>query len=214
VPRLNTNLRQLIDLGGDALGPPLAQSPTLLTQAGKRGAELAALLTQKNGFLAFEGALQVFPVGPVSEGYDLERWNSIELWRQAYGDMADDALFFAEDIFGEQFCIRDDHIHRFNPETGQSKEIAYTLREWAERILVNYSMETGYILAHTWQQQHGPLPLGARLVPPIPFVAGGNHEIDNLVAIDAVEGMLFRADIARQIRDLPDGSRIRLVIKE
>jgi hypothetical protein len=75
-------------------------------------------------------------------------------------------------------------------------------------------METGYWLAHEWQVRHGRLPLTQRLFPKTPFVAGGAYAIDNLYAGEVVEGMRFRGYFANQIRDLPDGARIRLRVME
>jgi hypothetical protein len=46
----------------------------------------------------------------------------------------------------------------------------------------------------------------------VPFVLGGEFVLDNLYLAVAVEGMRFRADIASQIKELPDGAQIRLNI--
>jgi hypothetical protein len=102
-------------------------------------------------------------------------------------------------------------MDRFNPETGNIEVVATSLEGWAERILADYTVETGWPLAHEWQRRYGPLPVQERLIPKIPFVLGGAYDTDNLYAIDAVKGMRFRADIARQIRDLPDGTQVKLL---
>lgn len=62
--------------------------------------------------------------------------------------------------------------------------------------------------------RHGVLVEGQRLVPKLPFVAGGEFEVDNLYAADAVEGMRARGNLAVQIRDLPDGAQISYRIVE
>jgi hypothetical protein len=41
-------------------------------------------------------------------------------------------------------------------------------------------------------------------------VAGGEFSIDNLLAMNESKGMEYRADIANQIRELPDGAKIRM----
>ncbi|MGD9644213.1 MAG: hypothetical protein AB7U73_00785 [Pirellulales bacterium] len=41
---------------------------------------------------------------------------------------------------------------------------------------------------------------------------GGDYVLENLYALDDVKGMRFRASIANQIRDLPDGTKIRFRI--
>lgn len=74
------------------------------------------------------------------------------------------------------------------------------------------AIETGYPLASEWQALHGPLPEGKRLLPKIPFVLGGAYDVDNLYAADALAGMKFRADIWKQLRDLPEGAKVELRI--
>src|SRR5215831_3621378 len=69
---------------------------------GPLGQQLDTLLHQCNGFYAFESALHVFPAAAHLENtkeIPLNRWNSFELWRFEYGDLADRMLFFAEDAF-------------------------------------------------------------------------------------------------------------------
>ena len=213
--KLGADINNLLHLAGPPLGPPLQKLPREIDwQADLQTAQLGHLLLRRNGFFVFESALHLFPLAATSAGYDLLSWNSMETWRLAYGDAVQDDLFFAEDIFGEQFAIRDGCIWRFNPETGESEEVAATLEAWASQILADYAAETGYPLAHEWQTQHGPLPPDKRLVPITPFVMGGEFALTNLHALDAVAGMRFRADIARQIRDLPDGSTVHLTVTE
>jgi hypothetical protein len=49
-------------------------------------------------------------------------------------------------------------------------------------------------------------------MPKIPFVMGGEYNIENLWAGDAVQGMRFKGDMALQIRDVPDGGAVKLNI--
>ena len=70
---------------------------------------------------------------------------------------------------------------------------------------------TGYPLAHDWQIRHGNLAFDQRLVPKIPFVMGGTPSVETVYAMDAVRAMRMHGEIAVQIRDLPDGTRVRFV---
>lgn len=81
-------------------------------------------------------------------------------------------------------------------------------------VLGGDELLTGYPVAHEWQARHGALVEGQRLVPRLPFVTGGAFEIDNLCSAHAVEGMRARGSLAVQIRDLPDGAKIRYRIVE
>jgi len=207
-------LQKLIEIGGEALGPANAMPDvaSLASGAAPIANELAELLMQKNGFFAFEAALHVFPWESRGAEVGLQAWNSPDLWIGEYQGMADGCLFFAEDIFGGQFCVGEGGIYQFDPETGEKTKIASGAEEWADAILRDYRVLTGYPLAHQWQQLHGAIAPGYRLVPKVPFVVGGEFEIENLYLLDAVRAMRLRASFAVQIRDLPDGAKIKFTI--
>jgi hypothetical protein len=204
---------ELLEIGGPPLSAVAAHIPSpLLDRAGLRGGELLRLLRSKNGFYAFESALHVIPAGGPSASTDLVEWNGGRLWRAEYGDLAENCLFFAEDVFGNQFCIEDGKMQLFDAETADREVVAEDLRGWAARILEEYETMTGYPLGHKWQSIYGSLESGRRLLPRIPFVAGGEYSVANLYAGDAVEGMRFRGNLARQIHSLPDGAKIQFKI--
>ena len=128
--------------------------------------------------------------------------------------MADSLHCFAEDVFGNQFAVSAGNVVSFDPETGASVVVANDLGEWIDLVLGDYRTWTGYEIAHRWQREHGALALSQRLVPKIPFVLGGSFDTSNLFAIEATEGMLVRASLAVQIRDLPDGTAVEYVVTE
>jgi hypothetical protein len=205
-----TNTDRLISIASDALAPAPSAMPELLCQY-RLGSELFSMLAKKNGFYAFETALHVLPVTS-DPGSGLAGWNSQALWRSGYLDLAEHLFFFAEDIFQDQFCFSPKHdgVLRFHAETGEATLMADSLEEWAGGVLSNYEVETGWPLAHEWQAKNGPLSLGKRLMPKIPFFLGGEYKIDNLWAGDPIKGMRFKADLAIQTRDLPEGARVKL----
>lgn len=210
--KIRRNLYKLLEISSEAL---CQWMPTGLEGQGNLLIDqLFTILSKKNGFIAFERALHFFPSGAMCGAYSLEEWNRFDRWKKEYGDRATDLLCFAEDVFGYQFAIRADKICRFDPETGNSEDIASDMEEWAGLILNNYEVETGYPLAHEWQKRFGQLRIGQQLIPKIPFVLGGEFDISNLYAVEAVRGMHIRANLARQIKDLPDGSKIKFEITE
>ena len=211
-----TRTEKLLSISSEALGAKVDAIHEFLGKYAL-GAELFQMIEAKNGFYAFEHALHVFPLrSDITGTMTLEDWNSDTLWRNAYGGLADGFLFFAEDIFADQFCLsaRQDGILRFSAETGETTLLAESIGRWAELLLSNYKGETGWTLAHEWQSKNGQLQFGQRLHPKIPFVLGGKYQLDNLYADDAVERMLFNGDLATQLKDLPDGAQIRLRVKE
>lgn len=202
------HLAKLVSVASEGLAhqPPRWNSQSVeMDPAGVR--ELSSLLSARNGFYAFESALHVFPAAADAQT-DIGRWNAPSLWRCTYRDLAEGCLFFAEDIFGVQFCFFEGNIWTFDPETGAKDFVAANLSDWAGLVLSDYEMLTGYPLARDWQATHGPIAPGRRLVPKIPFVLGGEYDLENLHALDAVRGMRLRGELAIQIRDLPDGASV------
>ena len=144
----------------------------------------------------------------------ISQWNKSALWKNGYGTELGSSLFFAEDIFGGQFCIRNGAVSYFEPETGEFTAVAATVEDWARWILEEPEVRTGAPIAQAWQRKHGPLKPGKRLLPSVPFVLGGQYEIGNLYEIEDVEGMCFRASIASQLNGVPDGATVELDLKK
>ena len=204
---------KLIRIGGGALSAADPVLPSGLPDlAGSLAAELVEFLQKKNGFYAFEAALHVLPAQAGGPDMGLSDWNSEQLWIHEYGGLAKGLVFFAEDIFGCQFCMKADGIYQFDPETAATERLGSNLDDWADAILHNYSYLTGYPLAHEWQELNGVIAPGFRLVPKQPFFAGGEFSVQNLAPLSAVAAMRMRGRIAVQIKDLPDGAKIELKI--
>ena len=207
-----TNIEKLISISSESLASSAVACPDFL-QAYRRGPELFRMLQRKNGFYAFEFALHVLPLSSNPQT-GLEGWNAPSLWRGEYQDLAEGLFFFAEDALQDQFCLscKDDRILRFHAETGISEPMGNSLDEWAEVILANFRIETGWPLLHEWQERYGPLPPGKRLMPKTPFFLGGEYKLDNLWAGNSLEGMRLKGDLAMQTRNLPNGATVKLNI--
>jgi len=208
---LGTYLRRLIQVAGSPLGsspPPVLK----LDSWGAVGQELAGLLREVNGFYAFESALLVRPMMSASGVLGLFEWNQEDRWKAAYEGLADGTLCFAEDLFGGQFCLSEEAVVMFDPETGEQEHLAASLDGWAQELLEDYETLTAQPLAHAWQASHGLLEAEQRLVPKLPFVLGGAFDVTNLRVGNSTTEMLARASLAMQIRNLPDGASIRLAV--
>lgn len=172
---------------------------------------LNTFLFKSNGLIAFESALIVRPGTAGLSIRDIKTWNDTGLWKSIYEDAAiDSALFFAEDAFGNQYGIFEDRICFLDVETGELEGFADSFEEWADNMLEAYELHTGWNLIHEWQVQNGPIKAEKRLCPKRPFVLGGEYELDNLYAGSTLESVRYRADIARQIKNLPNGAAIQI----
>jgi len=201
-------IERLLSIGSEPLAPKPV-GPSTFLQPQPLGCELFRMLELKNGFYAFESALHVFPLSSEA-GMSLEEWNADSLWRNGYRDLAKGLLFFAEDVFQDQYCVSADGVLRFLSETGEKVFLANSIENWAKKILAGYKGETAWPLARQWQAENGPLPPGKRLMPKIPFFLGGKYSIENFWAGDSVEGMRFKADLSMQTRNFPRGSEVKL----
>lgn len=185
-------------------------SPALSTGAGEGRLIpplLRPLIHARNGFYAFESCLFVRPWGCTVGS--AEWWNASD-WRNLYSEVLAGMWCFAEDIFGFQFAVNEEGFYSFDPETAELRQIATSAMMWAERILVDYDELTGYSMGHAWQLLNGPIGVGRRLAPAIPFVVGGEYSIAALRDKPDLELAQFRAHVYAQIKDLPDGTQLRI----
>jgi|SRR6185437_8911460 len=174
--------------------------------------QLCALLSDKNGFFAFESALLVRPLSYENQPFGITQWNKSDLWKDQYKIDLRHIICFAEDVFGTQFCVKDSLVYSFDPETGRFRKIADSIEGWARWLLDKYQVTTAWPLARQWQTEYGPLEPGMRLLPKVPFVCNGKFSIENLYKLNDTEGMRFRASIANQLIDVPDGASVILKI--
>jgi hypothetical protein len=176
--------------------------------------ELAALLSATNGFAVFNYGVQVFHSGPGGLGPELGSWNDEATWKYAYGGLTDGLLCFGQDLFGVQFAIEHgQRVSTFDPETGDRRTIGESLEDWADWLLAKPDERGVRSFATTWQDEHGPLDHGERLLPRTLFVLGGGYTDDNLMVSDAVTAMRVRGPVAQQVHDLPDGATVRVELR-
>ena len=171
--------------------------------------QLIKLLSLRNGFYAFGKALLFRPMGGNNNcPMNIEKWNHSETWKCYYVDDFKNDIFFAEDIFGIQFAIHLNEIYLFDPETAKWRYLAKTMEEFIKLIIAKPSDFTGDVFESAWEQINGPLHIGCRLIPKIPFVCGGEFEVKNFISLPDEKGMRIRAGISNQIAGIKDGEKI------
>ena len=107
-------IAKLLSLASEPIAGP-QKEPDALDAWGRIGDDLAEMLKQRNGFFAYESALLVRPLRNDGNPCGLLEWNEPGRWRFEYSDSLADALFFAEDVFGGQYCIHRDAVCTFDP---------------------------------------------------------------------------------------------------
>ena len=208
-------MRSALDSLLAAAGPPLARDAPnrAMLSGGIVFDQLYEMLLGRNGYYALEGALLVRSLGTSGGAeFSITEWNTEDLWRQEYGKLTGDLCFFAEDLFGGQFAVDETKVVTFDPETGDVTGLAEDIYGWAGAIVADYRVLTAHPLARAWQEVHGPIPPGHRLMPVQPFSLGGEYHIDNLVARESAQSMRFRGSLARQMQGVPSGTDVRIRI--
>jgi hypothetical protein len=113
----NKNILKLISIGSEPSADPEDEFDfKKLVGSRDLAQELENFYSLKNGFYAFESTLHVFPFTLSGDVLSFQRWNSSDLWRKDYPELGKDTYFFAEDVFGLQFCIKDNNIFVFDGE--------------------------------------------------------------------------------------------------
>jgi hypothetical protein len=171
---------------------------------------LDEVLRWKNGFYAYNRGLHVFGDCDDPPFHSLQRWNAPDGWIKDYGNLAQGLFFFAEDTFGDQFAWDGSQVVRFVAETGEREILNSDLVAFFKALVLDPDGELGLAVLDDWIKVNGPVPEGKHLFPSTPIVLGGSLDPSQIVPIDPFENMRFKADIATQIADVPDGERIRL----
>ena len=196
-------LTELLSVASPALGAPDPALPAWVP------AGLAPLWAQRNGFVAFFSALHVFPAGPHPAGPHPDGLEAVAaVLDEHFGALADGHVAFAQDLFGTLFTWHADGVSTFDPETADSEPLADSLEGWAAELLDEPEGLVGSAFAFDWQERHGALRDGERLVPLLPFVLDGEWEDANLEPRPTLLSLRERAALARVISGLPDGAEV------
>lgn len=186
-------------------GPPLDDGDLL----DRLPANLAGLLRQINGFIQFHGGLHVRGACHQPDWHSLrEAWDGADAFWRLYPAVHQTDVPFAEDCLGDQFLLRDGVTHRLAAETGEVESLGVGLREFFEAVAADpvEFLSLQPLLQH--QQDGGQLEPGQLLAAFPPFCIGESADGVSLTAISTGERRSFLADLATQLRDVPDGGEI------
>lgn len=165
-----------------------------------------------NGGFFFGQSLQVYDLGENKNFNNILSVNTTLV--ENFGDIFKDLFAFAQDIFGNQFVYdqKRDAFAFFCAESGERQSMGNTFSEWLDVFVADRDYYTGQSYEQQWKLQHD-LPFDHRIMPKIPFIIGGDFEVSNFYTSAYPKYHSFNADFAKQIINLPDGQKIKLVIK-
>ena len=122
-----------------------------------------------------------------------------------YESVCPSDILFAQDQVGDQFLLRDGKVFQLSAETGDIELLANSLDDFFIRASEDIEGFLNVGLRHTIQP-------GELLLAYPPFVLRGSGASASLKPVPAGEVILFHADLARRIRDVPDGGQVEFKI--
>ena len=165
-----------------------------------------------NGGFFFNDSLVIYAPTNSHETYCLHRIN--EKINLEFGIISRDKFFFACDVFGNQFCfdLPTGKIYFFNIESGDCEFIADDFIKWIQVMKTSIDYYTGRPFIIKWEEVMGQLNDDERLTAKMPFIIGGEYDLEN-VRVEKFDKILeFCASFAKQIFDLPDKTKVNIKI--
>jgi hypothetical protein len=169
--------------------------------------ELVRILADTNGFILHEGALHVRGACLTPEWHSLRAaWKGPRAFHVLYNDLAPSDIPFAQDQVGDQFLLREGAVHRLSAETAEVEHMADNIQEFFAKVGADIEHFLNVGLSHK-------LEPGQLLQASPPFCLRESASGLSLAAVPASDLILFHADLAKQIRDLPDGTRVEIKVE-
>ena len=166
--------------------------------------ELFQILSKKNGFYCFETALHFYSADQLIA---IDSIIKNILGNDSFSDMS----FFAQDIFCNQFTIKDEKIYLLDIESLELEYIADNFEDWEKEVLNDYNYFTGYSLCHEWQKIYSKI-YPKRLNSKKPFILGGEYNIDNLFADEVQKIIESKLELAKKLIDTKDGDSVEIKV--
>lgn len=162
-----------------------------------------------NGGFFYGQSLHIYGYSDLHDFHSIEVLNS--MLRNEYGNIIDDLVAFAQDLFGNQFCFDTSArgVVFFDSETGERDPIASGYAEWLNKLDDHLEYFTGVNVLNDWLSNN-KFEFGYRLCPKIPFIMGGEYKVNNLYGSKFPDFIKSYANIARQVYNLPDGTPVKL----
>ena len=206
-------------IAADCAAPP-ATLDEINRCEGRLGSLLPAALRQFltsrcNGGTFAGGLFHVLGAARPLRHDDLATWNQPRDWKSAFhGFGLDRYVFFADDIFGNQFGYlpgdADPAVQRFDIQMGEWLAVSPSLARFLEQQV---SEEGAWLLGADFLQAYRDgghaMEAGLQLSMVIPGLLGGSMEPENLRPIDPATNLYVAGQVVTRIKPLPPGTEVR-----
>ncbi len=176
--------------------------------------DLVDLLSEVNGFVVFEGGFHLRGQCSLPDWHSLAvaqrgALSLVELYPESVlpGDVP-----FGEDAVGDQYLLRAGKVGRLDAETGDVELFDWSLREFLSELSSRAASILPSRVMNEFSARGERLQPGQVILVMPPLVVKAEQRV--MRAGSALPRRQFLATVARQIRDVPDGTPIRFVVKE
>jgi hypothetical protein len=170
--------------------------------------DLRAVISSPAGFIHHHGALH-FRGCVGSPGWNSLRdaWRGENAFHRLYPEITTTDIPFAQDQVGDQYLLRGALVFHLDAETGEVREFAPDFESFLSGVTGDISEYLNVGLDHALQP-------GFLLHAYPPFCAAESADGSSLRPVPVEELILFHADFARQIREMPEGGKIKVTVTE
>ena len=173
--------------------------------------DLVAILRETNGVVAFRGGLHIRGACVSPLWHSLRHaWLGPESFASRYPAVNASDVPFAQDAVGDQFLLRKGEVVRLLAETGEVEGLGVTLSAFLERAGED---PVDYLNLQPLLQfeESGRLQPGQLLSVYPPFCTKESADGVSLRPIPALERLAFLSTFAREIADVRNGERVKIV---
>lgn len=169
---------------------------------------LVRVLSDTNGFILHEGAIHVRGASRTPEWHSLRAaWQGSSAFHTLYESVQATDIPFAQDLVGDQLLLRGGRVVRLFAETGEVQALVSSLEDFFTRLSEDIEGFLNVGLGH-------PMQPGQLLLAFPPFVFQESGAGSSLKPVRAEEVILCHANLARQIRDIPDGGQVEVKVSD
>jgi hypothetical protein len=206
--------RSLIETACEHVGRPRKNQTRAVVNGYTLPDAYGEILQIANGFSLKQSAFRFFGIGTTVKALDLHDWNS-KPWVAAYGPLAKGLVFFAEDVFGDQYAFRyrkksaRPTLAKFWCEGGKVEESgAASFQTWLERFLSRQEQSVDWSLAAAAFRRGLKPKIVEHLSFALPLITGGNDELSNLEILKRDVHLHILGQLSLRIQSLPEGASI------
>ena len=209
-------LRSRIASSCEHVGQPLVRQGTVSVEGFDLPTSYSSLLEVANGFVLERSRFRLFGIQTESRSMDVHEWNQSP-WVAEYGGLAKGLVFFAEDIFGDQYAFRfgfsgkECDLVKFWCEGGEVQRLgdASSLEAWlAEEVVSDDPSFLDRHLAEAAFEEDLRPSEKEHLSFILPLITGGRAELENLEVLNGVFHLHLLGQLTLKNLKLPDGQRI------